>query len=280
MKHISWLLGLLLIVFGVLPGIFVKERYYNRDAVSQPKIKLMQGLKTTLTCKPFLAVMGVYLLQIIGSTMVSALGLYLNIYYVCQGDIQQAGIIEGLKSTAMLVPGILSIPLWAWISEKVGKQTALGMTIILGYVANTLIYFCFTPEHPYLQIIPSIFLSAFGSAIWMLVPSMQADIADYDELSTGERREGSFSSVSSWFFKLSITLTAGISGIILAGTGFDIVKYGNIQPPEVLQRMLSWYVFLPMVFWAGALILLMRYPLSRSEMAEIRKTLEARRGIV
>jgi len=278
MKHISWLLGLIVIVLGVLPGIFVKERYYEKEVVSQAKIGLIKSIKTTLCCKPFMMLMTVFLLTVIGSKLVGGLGMYLNIYYINAGDLQQAGIIEGLKGSAMLIPGILSVPFWAWVSEKIGKRQAVGLTIMLGFIGNILVYFCFTPAHPYLQIVPSVFLSAFGSAIWMLIPSMQADIADYDELQTGERREGSFSSVSSWFYKFSMTLTVGISGVILAGTGFDVVKYGKTQPPEVLERMLAWYVFLPMVVWSIALILLYRYKLTQSAVMDVRTQLEERRG--
>ncbi len=280
MSKISWLLGALVIMFGVLPGIFVTERYYKKETSTQPKIGLLRSIKTTLCCKPFMILMAVFLLQVVGSKVVAGLGMYLNIYYVNAGDLQQAGIIEGWKASAMLIPGILSVPFWAWVSEKLGKRQALGLTIILGFVANGLVFVCFTPEHPYLQIVPSIFMSAFGSAIWMLIPSMQADIADYDELQTGERREGSFASVSSWFFKFSMTLTVGISGVILSGTGFDVVKYGKEQPPEVLERMMAWYVFLPMVLWVFALILLYRYKLTHAATLEIRSKLEERRGII
>ncbi len=280
MKHISWLLGLIVIVLGVLPGIFVKERYYEKEVVNQAKIGLIKSIKTTLSCKPFMLLMAVFLLQVIGSKMVAGLGMYLNIYYINEGDLQQAGIIEGLKGTAMLVPGILSVPFWAWVSEKIGKRQAVAATIVLGFIGNILIYFCYTPANPYLQIVPSVFLSAFGSAIWMLIPSMQADIADYDELQTSERREGSFSSVSSWFYKFSAALTVGISGLILAGTGFDVVKYDKVQPPEVLERMMSWYVFLPMILWALALFLLFRYKLTHNAVLEVRAKLEERRGVI
>lgn len=280
MQFVSWGLGAVVAVVAVLPGIFVKERYYEKESKEQKKIGIIYGLKTTLQCRPFIILMAVYLLQIIGSTMVGTLGFYLNIYYINGGDLQKAGIIQGLKSTATLVPGILSVPLWAWISEKIGKKRALGMTILLGFVANLLVYFCYTPRFPYLQIVPAIFLSAFGSAIWMIVPSMLADVVDYDELHTFERREGSFSSVSSWFFKLSTTLTTGLSGLIITWTGFDVVRFGKSQPPEALQRMLLWYVFLPMIFWTIALVLLRGYELTRERMGEIRNDLEERRGTV
>jgi GPH family glycoside/pentoside/hexuronide:cation symporter len=224
--------------------------------------------------------MGAYVMQILGSSMVGSLGLYLNIYYVNGGNVHTAGIIQGWKLTAMMALGILCIPVWVWLAEKIGKNRALGLTIAMGFVTNILIYFCYTPKHPYLQILPSLFLSAFGTSVWMLVPSMQADIADYDELNTGERREGSFSSISSWFFKLSMTVTAGVSGVILTWTGFDVVRYGKSQPPAVLHTMLLWYIFLPMVFWTMALALLYFYPLNRATIGDIRRRLEERRGAI
>jgi Na+/melibiose symporter-like transporter len=79
---------------------------------------------------------------------------------------------------------------------------------------------------------------------------------------------------------LSATVTTGLAGFILVWTGFDVVKYGRTQPPETLERMLEWYVFLPMGFWVCALLLLRLYPLSPAKMTEIRLQLEARRGKV
>jgi GPH family glycoside/pentoside/hexuronide:cation symporter len=277
-RYISVIAGLMVMVVGVLPGLFVKERYYAKETSKQVKIGLFKSLKMTLSSRPFQYLMAAYLLNFIGMLLTVSLGQYLCIYYVCGGDIQQAGVIQGLRGTLMFGAGILGIPFWTWVAQKIGKKKTLGLTIIMGYARSVLIRVCYTPEHPYLMIVPEIFMAAFGSALWMLVPSMVADIADYDELHTGERREGSFSSVSSWLLKLSGTLTVGLSGLILVKTGFDVVKYGGSQPPEVLQRMMNFHVFLPAVFWTIALVCLIRYSLTHQMMLDIREKLEARRG--
>jgi GPH family glycoside/pentoside/hexuronide:cation symporter len=224
--------------------------------------------------------MGVYICQTVGSNLVASLGLYLNIYYVCGGDQKTAYVIQGLKTTIIFLPGLFSVPMWAWVCEKIGKKGALRITILMGFVTNILVYFCYTPAHPYLQIVPHVFLSAFGSAIWMIVPSMQADIVDYDELHTTKRREGSFSSVFSWTSKLAMTFTTGISGFIIVWSGFDIEKHGKTQPPEVLNTMLHWYVFFPVLFWMIALLILHFYPITAKQAKDIRRQLEARRGVV
>ena len=280
MSVMGWVMGLIILSVAILPGLFVKERYYKADAKDQPKIALGKSIRETLSCRPFQLVLGIVLFNTVGATLVSSLGLYLNIYYINQGDIGSASIIQGWKSTATFIPGLLSVPFWTWVSERIGKTKALALTLSMGFVANILIYFCYTPEHPYLQILPHVFLSAFGVAMWMLIPSMQADIVDFDELHTHERREGSFSAIFSWIFKLSATITTGLAGFILVWTGFDVVKYGKTQPPETLERMLEWYVFLPMGFWVCALLLLRLYPLSPARMEEIRSQLEAQRGKV
>lgn len=280
MRAMSWAMGGVILVVAILPGLFVKERYYGKEVKRQPRVGLWKGLRETFRCRPFQKVLGVYVCQTVGSSLVASLGLYLNIYYVCGGDVQKASIIQGVKSTVVFLPGLLSVPFWTWACEKIGKKGALRATILMGFGANILVWFCYTPAYPYLQIVPQIFLSAFGSAIWMIVPSMQADIVDHDELHTAERREGSFSSVFSWVSKLSMTFTTGVSGLIIVWCGFDVVKYGKDQPPEVLRSMLHWYVFFPMLFWAAALLILHFYPITAERAREIRRRLEERRGVV
>ncbi len=51
---------------------------------------------------------------------------------------------------------------------------------------------------------------------------MQADLADYDELITGQRREGIFSAVFSWTVKASNALAGGLGGLLLILTGFSV----------------------------------------------------------
>jgi len=278
MQFAGWIIGGVIISVAILPGIFATERYYKKDASKQQKVPLIKSLKETIKCKPYAIIIAIVVIQTLGYSLVGSLGLYLNIYYVNAGDLQAASLIEGLKATAKFLPSLLSVPLWAWLTERIGKTRALGLTLILGMAANCMIYFAYTPDHPYLQIVPHILMSAFGFGLWMIVPSMQADIVDYDELQSGQRREGAYSAVFSWALKMSGTISAGIGGMVIVLSGFDIKKYGGDQPQHVLETMLVWYAFLPLFFCGVALFLLRAYPLDRQRMHEIRGELEARRG--
>ena len=50
------------------------------------------------------------------------------------------------------------------------------------------------------------------------------------------------------------------------------------QPAPVISRMFWMFILLPIGIWLVALLIAAFYPLGRARMAEIRTTLEARRG--
>lgn len=272
-------IGLAVLVFliGALPAFFVKERYYAKEAQNQKRVPFFRGVRETISIKPFWLLCSFIFLFMFGNGVVSKLGIYLNIYLVNDGELQKSFLIEGWKGTVGAVVGIATIPLWTWICERFDKKWAMFIILISGFIGAGLNYVCFRPGMPYLQLIPVAFNAGVIGAMWLIVPSMQADIVDYDEKKTHRRREGSINSIFSWFLKMAFTLSAGISGFIIDFTGFD-VDLGSDQPENVLTRMLLFFVLIPLSFWGVAAYLIWRYPLNRATMHTIREELEARRG--
>jgi len=164
------------------------------------------------------------------------------------------------------------IPLGAWLAERFDKKAMVIAMLVMGIIGVELNYFLMRPDMPHLQLIAAVLEMGAYSAMWLFLPSMKADIADHDELHTARRREGSINSFYSWFIKLSLTFAMGMLDI----SGFDS-KIGA-QPPEVIDRMFKLYLSLPIVIWGTAIVIAFTYPLNRKKMAEVRETLEARRG--
>ena len=279
MRYISIGLAVMTICLGVLPGLFVKERYYAKETSKQARQKLLPSLKKTLSTKPFLLVIAIVFTKMLGFGLVSTLGFYVNAYYVCQGDIKLAATITGVKSTILFAPNLFAIPFCTWFSSKFGKKAVLYLVGFSGIIGNLSIFIFYTPENPWLQLIPSLMIGPLGVGMWLIVPAMQADVADYDELNNGVRREGSFSAVFSWSTKVATTLTSGFGGVLLVWTGFNI-DFGAEQPAEVLLRLRNFYIFVPICFLLINLFCVSRYRLTKSRMLEIRAELEARRGVV
>lgn len=277
MQTVSIGLSAGIVVFGILPALFVTERYYAKDASKQAKEPFFKGLRDSFQLKPLWMLIFIVLFQVLGNALVGGMGFYLNVFFVNKGQLADAAFIEGLKSSVAFVTGLAAVPFWTWVSEKLDKKYTLMIIIGSGLISSALQYLCLSPRYPYLQIIPAVFYASVVASIWLILPSMQADIVDYDELRTHRRREGNINAVFTWFFKLGVTLATGASGFILMWTGFE-AKSGSNQAPGVLSLMLALFITVPAFFWTVAVVILWFYPLDRDQMAGIRAELEARRG--
>lgn len=278
MRLVCWFIMAGIVVFGMLPALFVKERYYKTEAVKQAPDPFWRSVRESATCKPLWSLILVSFFLVLGSSSVGSLGQYLNFYYVFDGDLAKAAIVGGLKGTVIVIAGIASIPFFTWLGEKFDKRAVVMTMLGCSMVGHLLNYFLMTPKYPYLQIIPGVFESCAIAAVWLFIPSMKADVADYDELHTTRRREGSINSFFSWFIKASLTASVGISGAVLQASGFT--RELDQQPHDVLMRMFHMYLFIPIVIWGIAMLAAWFYPLNRERSTTIRADLETRRGAI
>jgi len=281
LQGIRWLAAgtsLLFLTFGTIPMLFIKEPFYEQ-ASKQKKVSVWESIRETMTNRVFIILVSMMLLMTLGMQTVGTLGTYVSIYYVFGGDKAAAGLIYGYGTSAAMILSILSIPFFAWLANNWGKKTALFINGV-GFILATLSqWFLVTPLHPYWQIISTALIGPVVTGIWIILPSMQTDVVDYDELLTGCRREGSFTAILTSISKIGFALAVLLSGIILDVSGFKIA-HGNSQPVETLFQMRALFVFFPVVM-AGAMLLFIKfYPLDEERCHEIRSELEKRRGVL
>ncbi|OAM87275.1 MFS transporter [Termitidicoccus mucosus] len=276
MRSVCWLVGGLMLVCGLLPAIFVKERYHKVAAKRPKKTPFLVSLKESFHCKPLWQLIGMTFFLLIGSAFITGLNYYVNAYYACQGDLLLGGKIAGIKAVVVSVTGLLSIPVLTKLSERFDKRAVaismLTLTVV-GHLAN---YILMTPAHPYWQIYTGLTEAIAIPAIWMFMPSMKADVADWDEFHTSRRREGSLNSFYSWFVKAAITVSVVFKGAALEWSGFNPKL--PAQSDGVVHRMFMLYLLLPIGFWLTSIVFAWFYPISRRAAAETRSALEARRG--
>lgn len=276
MRWLSILTAVAFVTFGILPMLRVKEPFYAQ-AAKQEATPLLESFRITIKNRLFIVLVSMMLLMTLGMQTVGTLGYYVSKYYVFHGDDKQAALIAGYGGTLFIAFGTATIPLFIWLSKKYGKITALYINAF-GFLAATLSqWFLITPEHPYWQIISAAAVGPVVTGIWIILPSMQTDVIDADELETGRRREGSFSSIMGWVQKLGFALSVLLAGIILDASGFDVALNAN-QSAETLTNMRVLFVFFPIVMAAGMIALIRFYPLNEERCHEIRMELERRRG--
>jgi GPH family glycoside/pentoside/hexuronide:cation symporter len=241
-------IGVVAIVLGVLPAIFLRERFADdgdsgissfTDGVRQ----FLKGFLITLKFKPFLKLCVATFLVFNGFILIAAFQSYVIIYFVFAGD-ADAGA--------------------DWVGHTGLLQTVSGLVAIV-------------MDNPWLVLLPAPFL-AFGLAgLFTLMSSMVADVVDFDELNTGERREGMYGSIFWWVVKLGQSVAIAGGGFLLNITGFD-VSLGGEQTEEALTLMRLCDAFIPVAASAIAIWAVASYSITEEKAHEIRMLLEERRG--
>jgi len=280
MRYISLAIAATILVLGIIPAIFVKERYYESNLTKkQKKINLLTSLKETLTNRPFLILCLFTLLFLMGTAIFDSYGRYVGTYFVLGGNWDISAKFAGYGTVIYTLFSLSFIPLFRWLSERIGKIKCLYIAVGMVLFSACTTWWIFNPNYPYLMLLNTVFIGAGYAGLWLMLPSMQIDVVDLDELKTGERREGSFASIFSWILKVAFCIGFLISGPLLELTGFDAAIEGA-QPESVYLHMRIGYIAIPVTALVLALLLLKYFPITPEKAAEIREQLEARRGKV
>lgn len=273
------ILGGIMVVVSIFIFSLTRERYYEAVVSrSTQRVPFKDTLYRTLKNRPFRPMLGTMLAYNMATAMVGLLGYYATVYYVCGGNVVEATKWNSLMGVAGLVCGLLGISFAGAVARRHGKRHALMTVLVLGIFAFIGDWFFYNPQLPWLQLLASGGVAFIGAGFWTIYGSAMADVIDHDELSSGQRREGSFAACGSWISKVGLALGNSASGWVLMFTGFDAKLPAQSDEAIFLIR-----VFLSGVPICGLLIALFivsRYFLTEQRMHEIRAALEARRGTV
>ena len=173
-----------------------------------------------------------------------------------------------------LVPSFMLAPLWIYLSKRIGKRRLWAIST--GIAATSWFFPSFLGEGMIVLWGMMAFVNGTTSGLAQVIGlSVKADVIDYDELVTGERREGAYLAVWTFVWKSMGGVLAIVLGFALQLVGFE----PNVEQSQATQRViLGLYGFLPSAcYWIG-LVLLMRFRLNEAEHAEIRRQLDERRA--
>jgi GPH family glycoside/pentoside/hexuronide:cation symporter len=127
--------------------------------------------------------------------------------------------IVGLLPAAYVIAGVLAIPLWVRISKTFGKRETWMFSMLLAAAAFSGIWFVGKGDVALLMALLVVAGAAMGSG-GVLGNALLADVIDLDERRTGERKEGVYSAAMTLALKVGTALAVGVSGPMMAITGF------------------------------------------------------------
>ena len=274
--------GVAIAVLGVVPAIVCRERHLSVPTAARKQgalgktLEFFKGVGVTLKCRPFMKLCAATLLIFNGYQLGMSFSLYVMIYYVFQGDDARAGQLLGWFGTLTAAATLVVIPLTGWLATHIGKRRTFMITISISLVGYALKWVGYNPDHPY-WLLYAAPLAAFGvGSLFTLMGSMIADVCDYDELDTSQRREGLFGAIYWWMVKIGMALAGLLTGIMLNASGFSVDL--KAQPEATLFLLRVFDVGVPLVTSALAILVMSTYQISEGRAYEIRAELERRRG--
>jgi GPH family glycoside/pentoside/hexuronide:cation symporter len=282
---LALMIAAVVIAVGVLPAIFLRERFAFDPDTAQPRQHtffdsmrdFFKGFAITLRFKPFLKLCAATFLVFNSFILIAAFQSYVIIYYIFGGDATEGAKFVGHSGLLQTVCALGVIAIVTWLATKIGKRRAFFVAIGISMVGYALKWFCYTPENPWLVLIPAP-LMAFGlGGLFTLMGSMIADVIDMDELETHERREGMYGSIFWWVVKLGQAAAIAGGGLLLNATGFDVALEGA-QSAETIKTMRFFDAFVPVIASGFAIWAIASYSITEEKAHEIRQQLEARRG--
>jgi GPH family glycoside/pentoside/hexuronide:cation symporter len=287
--YLAMVIAAVVICLGILPAIFLRERYKGvatdedgeegGSGIGAVIMDFLRAFGKTLSFKPFLKLCVATFLVFNGFILIAAFQSYVIIYYVFEGDQAAGSVFVGHSGLVQAISALVVIGIVTFLATRIGKRRAFYVSTGISMIGYALKWFCYTPENPWLVLIPAP-LMAFGLAgLFTLMPSMVADVVDADEINTHERREGMYGSIFWWVVKLGQSAAILGGGLLLVWTGFD-VNLGGDQTAETIRLMRLCDAVIPCVASAIAIWSIASYSITEEKAHEVRKELEARRGAV
>lgn len=252
---------------------FCTQERPNPVGVSQSN--LWQELKPILGNRPLWLLIGIYSLSWMAVQLLPAILPYFvtTCMHLNATAITQITLV--MQGTALV--GLL---LWEPLSRQVGKKTVFAVGTSLWILA----------EVGLIQLNPSqvnfmyglAMLAGLGMATSYFIPlSMLPEVADWDELQTGQRREGLFYSLMMFLFKVFFALSIFFVGQLLSWSGYQEGLATNLAQPESALTAIRLVVgVLPVVALTISLVLMYFYPISKSVHEETIGQLQQRRILI
>ncbi len=242
--------------------IVIKERETKpKTGVLRP----VSGIRQVMRNRPFMILLTAYTISAIGNNLPATLILF-YVQYVLQSQLADLFLIE------YFVTGILFLPVWIRIAHHIGKKKAWLWSMAVNSGAFVGVFFLGPGDQVLYGIL--VFLSGIGFGAALAIPSaIQADVIDYDELLTGQRREGQY--IGWWSIAKKLAAAVGIgAGLFLLGAAGYVP---NVEQPEPVRFMLRiLYALVPSILNLIGLVIAIAYPIDDAMHARIRQSIEDR----
>lgn len=238
-----------------------RKEYQNRQTVS-----LLKSFKDLIKNRHARVLLLVTAIENLGVTSLLVLVPYLTQYVLLDAEYAVVMII------GYMVPQPFLTPLWIMMSKRIQKKTLWMCAMVVSACAFMGMFFI-TAETAYLvYILPPILGLAAGVGA-VCEPAIKADVIDYDEYVTGERKEGAYFAVWNFVRKGASAIPPFFALMALDWSGY--VPNGT-QSETTLLMINIFSGLLPACCFIIGAIVFARFSFNREEYAKVREEINQR----
>jgi GPH family glycoside/pentoside/hexuronide:cation symporter len=229
-------------------------------------------LTSTLRNRAFRVLIVTFALLLLGGGIQQTLVPYAFAHWL-----RMPQMVTSVIFTYMLA-SVVSLPFWARLSQRVGKDRALRLCMLWSVVILSSQAFLLAPDMSLLRLRTFLVAAGIGNGGWAVLPSaITADVVDYDELYTHRRREGAYFGIWTLVMKWSQAVAAGLVGGALQLLGY---VPNQTQTAATILGIKVLYGPLPAAMILAAFFVFLRFPVTRERHQHVQAELARRRALL
>ena len=258
----GWFVIILLPIAVLAAVSLVGER-----EVPEPKhVPFREAIGVLLRNSPLRRLLAADLANGIGSGTMAALFIFVA------ADVLQMGAWSSAILLAYFGAGVIFVPLMIKLSYIFGKHQTLAASAVLNGLGLPLIYIVGPGDVLMMVVFTAMFGINLGAGSFLL-RSVMADVADHDEVETGNQRTGLFFSLLTMTSKVGAALAVGLTYYLIDTLGF-VPRGDNTQ--AALDGVRATFVWLPTVMYFAVGVIMWSFPLDEAQQQENRRRIMER----
>jgi len=214
----------------------------------------------------------VYAIETFGGATIGLLVSYIVAYVIPMENVPVDSSVFFISVLVFyFVPQFAFAPLWIKLSTYTGKKNLWAASMWISALVFVGYFFAL---NSYIMIwLLTFILGTSGGIGAVVAPAISADIIDYDEYLTGERKEGTYYAVWNMVRKGAASLTAIITGFVLQWVGFE----PNVEQTETTKIVFrSLFALMPAGGYMIGALVFTRFSFNEKEHSDVRRVLATR----
>ncbi|HTI51258.1 MAG TPA: MFS transporter, partial [Planctomycetaceae bacterium] len=238
----------------------------TRRRESRTSAGFLASMRAAAENKPFVILLATFTLVAAADQVVTSLLFFVmeHLHGVPKQDANSLFLAFFLGSLA-------SPALWLLLGKRIGKKRAYVLALCCW--GATFTAFAITTWPPTTLHGIALLMGASSSGVFLLPDAILPDVIEWEQIRTGERREGIYAGIATFFRKLG---TGGC--FLVVGHLLHAIDYvgGTPPTPNVLTGLRIIFIGLPGALLAAALLVFRFYPITAGAFRRMVGDLESR----